>query len=199
MFNLKFNKQKVLLIGLIFLGIFLWLDKRQYDQCKSLLSEKRSFYGVIPDQDKLRDRIMHCVKRVYGVDLTANKPTSTPAPLKPNKEVYTIGEKITYGYLILQVKEIKKVGLDLTALDVYVYNSKDNPRDIYITGGQFSLETPDKIRIPPVQTTFEGGHLKPDEGDNGTIYFNNYSIQQADLLKMTPFEGSPSLVIDLKL
>lgn len=190
----------VMLIVVV-IGIYIWWDKKQYNQCKSLLSLLSEEYSSTMVTLN-RDRIIDCYQRVYGIDLTdrGSKSTSTPAPLKPDKEVYTIGEKITYGYLTVQVKSIKHVGSDLTGLDVYVYNGKDNPRDIYISEQQFFLETPDKIRIPPTQTTFLGKHLKPDEGYNGTIYFYNSSFkQQSNLLKMAPFEGSPTLTINLNI
>lgn len=197
----QLRKQKILIIGLIclvFVGVYLWWDKRQYDQCKSLLSAKISFHS---------DRIIDCYQRVYGIDLTErdSKASSPLTPLKPEKDSYRIGEDIHYGYLTMKVIGVSRSDSNIISIDIYAYNNKNNSSIININENQFYLERFDKSRVKAssigtdeLYNTYNKT-LEPDEGITTKVYFfvKEEERNSLNFLKIEPFEGSPSLAVKI--
>lgn len=203
MFEAKETKSKIIpivILVVIAIGIYIWWDKRQYDQCKSLLSAKISFHS---------DRIIDCYQRVYGIDLTerGSKASSPLTPLKPGKDSYRIGEDIYYGYLTMKVIGVSRSDNNTISIDIYAYNNKNNSSIININENQFYLERFDKSRVKAssigtdeLYNTYNKT-LEPDEGVTTKVYFfvKEEERKSLNFLKIEPFKGSPALTINLNI
>lgn len=179
--------QKTLVIIFVILGgIFLYILKSGFE-----------FHSC---QTGGRSSIRFEVCRKYLRHASSSRAT----PLKPDKETYNIGEKITYGYLTIKVISVDKSYNGMIAVDVYAYNDEKNTGLININNDQFYLERPDKSRVEAYSIGENGYNktLKPDEGVTVKIVFRDNSINNEErnnlnILKIIPFPGSPSLTIDL--
>lgn len=123
------------------------------------------------------------------------------APLKPGKDIYQVGEDIPYSYMTLKIEAVKRLSSNMIEVDLYEYNSKDNPNKLQMFNSQYYLEAPDKTRIEP---NFDNGGLRgvdvePDEAKRGRVLFQNDALKASTpfILKVLPFEGSPALSIDI--
>ncbi|MBI2596358.1 hypothetical protein HYW46_06515 [Candidatus Daviesbacteria bacterium] len=132
---------------------------------------------------------------------TPSNFVADPAPLKPGKDIYQVAEDIPYGYMTLRIEAVKRLSTNMIEVDLYEYNSKDNPNKLQMFNSQYYLEAPDKTRIEP---NFDNGGLRgvdvePDEAKRGRVLFQNDALKANTpfILKVLPFEGSPALSVDI--
>lgn len=122
-------------------------------------------------------------------------------PIKITKDVYQVGEDIPYNYITLKIEAIKRLSSNEIEVDIYEYNSKNNPSKIQMFNSQYWLEAPDKTRIEP---NYDDGRLRgvdvlPDEAKRGRVLFQNDALKTNTpyMLKVQPFDGSTIVTVDI--
>lgn len=130
-----------------------------------------------------------------------NSFISDQQPIKLTKNVYQVGEDILYSYVNLKIEAVKRLSTNEIEVDIYEYNSKDNPNKIQMFNSQYWLEAPDKTRIEP---NYDDGRLRgvdvmPDEAKRGRVLFQNDALKTDTpyMLKIKPFDDSTVIAVDI--
>lgn len=154
------------------------------------------------------ERIMDCLqlgsdeRAGVCIELVNKAEEAKMIPLKPSKDIYSVGEDMNYGYLTLRIESVKKISDNQIEVDIYSYNSKDNRNQILMFNSQFHLESSERFRIESNYDDgrFRGVEVYPDQAVRGRVIFQNDALKQDKtfVLKAQPFDGSPALTIDME-
>jgi hypothetical protein len=140
---------------------------------------------------------------LYVINHQSTQDTSftVDQPIKLSKDVYQVGEDIQYSYITLRIEAVKRLSTNAIEIDIYEYNSNENPNKIQMFNSQYYLEAPDKTRIEP---NYDNGQLRgvdvqPDEAKRGRVIFQNDALKESVqfVLKIQPFDDSTIVPVDI--